>query len=257
MATKPKSTAVAKAKSTAVSTNVMSSMAQDMEDLRSRLTKVSGDRIKISNKQFTLPSGDILDFLDVVIVDFVYTNKYYEGAYEKDNIVPPNCFAIHQEPTGMVPSANSPDVQCEDCNKCWANQFGSSGKGKACQNRLLMAVLPADAGPDTPFAILDISPTAVKPFSAYVSSVARGLQRPPYGVITHVECNPSTKHDVCVFSDPQPIEDMEFIEMVRGRRQEAIERLSVEPDVAAINAANDAKPARGKAGLKAPVKRRA
>lgn len=233
---------------------VTSSYADELAALKSRIAAPTGDKIKISNKQFKLPSGDILDFLDIVIVDFVYYNTYYEGAFDPNNIVPPNCFALAVEPKGMVPSNNSPDKQCETCAGCWANEFGSSGKGKACQNRVLMACLPTDATEDTPFVILDISPTAVKGFGSYVTSVARSLQRPPYGVVTHIECNPATKHDVAVFSDPQLIEDENFITMVRSRREEARERLLTEPDVSAFKAANDS-PKKG--ALKAPARRRA
>lgn len=189
-----------------------------------------------------------------MIVDFVYYNTYYEGAFDPNNIVPPNCFALAVEPKGMAPSDNSPDKQCETCSGCWANEFGSSGKGKACQNRVLMACLPTDATEDTPFVILDISPTAVKGFGSYVTSVARSLQRPPYGVVTHIECNPATKHDVAVFSDPQLVEDEDFITMIRSRREEARERLLTEPDVSAFKAANDS-PKKG--ALKAPARRRA
>lgn len=233
---------------------VTSSYADELAALKSRIAAPTGDKIKISNKQFKLPSGDILDFLDIVIVDFVYYNTYYEGTFDPNNIVPPNCFALAVEPKGMVPSNNSPDKQCETCAGCWANEFGSSGKGKACQNRVLMACLPTDATEDTPFVILDISPTAVKGFGSYVTSVARSLQRPPYGVVTHIECNPATKHDVAVFSDPQLIEDEDFITMVRSRREEALERLLTEPDVSAFKAANDS-PKKG--ALKAPARRRA
>lgn len=252
------STAVAKAKPKGGALAVYDEQAE-LEALRARLAAPTGDKIKISNKQFKLPTGDTLDFLDIVIVDFVYFNTFYEGAFDPNNIVPPNCFAIHPEPKGMIPSANSPDCQHEACTGCWANEFGSSGKGKACQNRVIMAVLPSDATEDTPFSILDISPTAIKGFSSYVAGVARGLQRLPYGVITHVECNPATKHDVALFSDPQPfdMEDEEqaaFVQMVRGRREEARERLMTEPDVSAFKAANDKKPT---SKLKAPVKRRA
>lgn len=233
---------------------VTSSYADELAALKSRIAAPTGDKIKISNKQFKLPSGDILDFLDIVIVDFVYYNTYYEGAFDPNNIVPPNCFALAVEPKGMAPSDNSPDKQCETCSGCWANEFGSSGKGKACQNRVLMACLPTDATEDTPFVILDISPTAVKGFGSYVTSVARSLQRPPYGVVTHIECNPATKHDVAVFSDPQLVEDEDFITMIRSRREEARERLLTEPDVSAFKAANDS-PKKG--ALKAPARRRA
>lgn len=233
---------------------VSGSQQEALDKLRARLLAPTGDKIKISNKQFKLPGGDVLDFLDVVIVDFVYYNVYYEGAFDSNNISPPNCFSLHEEQKTMVPSANSPDKQCENCSSCWANEFGSSGKGKACQNRCLIAVLPTDANPETAFSILDISPTAVKGFSSYLQSVVRGLQKFPHQVISHIECNPATKHDVVIFSDPVEIDDEEFVDMVAARLGEAKDRLLTEPDVSAFKAANDA-PKKG--ALKSPARRRA
>lgn len=232
---------------------VTTDFSQEMEDLRARLTAPTGNRIKMDNKTFKFPNGDVADSMDAVIVDFVYMNKYYMGSYDPNNIVPPNCFALSPLPNGLEPSPNAPDIQSQaGCAGCAQNQFGTNGKGKACQNRVLIALLPADATVETPMMILDISPTAIKPFSAYVSAVARGLQRPPYGVITKIEFNQAVKWDVPLFSDPQLIEDAEFIAMIRARRQEARDMLMVEPDVAAIQAANDARPKTK--GLMAPRK---
>jgi len=247
-------TAVAKkTASTAVAT---ASHAEAIAALRARLMAPSGDKIKISNKQFKLPTGDTLDFLDIVVVDFVYYNTYYEGAFDPNNIMPPNCFALAVDSKTLAPSTNAPEAQHEACQGCWANEFGSSGKGKACQNRVLIACLPTDAKEDTPFAILDISPTAVKGFSSYLTSVARsGLF--PHEVVTHVECNPATKHDVAIFSLSEAIEDTPFIGMLESRLGEARERLMTEPDVSAFKAANDAKVAPKGRALKAPAKRRA
>lgn len=247
-----RSTAIKPATGTAVAT---SSQAEAVAALRARLMAPSGDKIKISNKQFKLPSGDTLDFLDVVIVDFVYFNSYYESAFDSNNIVPPNCFAIHPEPKTICPSANAPDKQAEACAGCWANEFGSNGKGKACQNRVLIAVLPTDAKEDTPFAVLDISPTAVKGFSSYLTGVAR-MGKMPHEVVTHVECNPATKHDVAIFDLSEELEDAGFLGMVESRLGEARDRLMTEPDTSNFKAANDTKKPRAGA-LKAPVKRRA
>jgi hypothetical protein len=251
MATKAVVKSTKSTKSTALQTT---SFTQDLEDLRSRIAAPTGDKIKLENKRFKMPNGDSLDYLDVVIVDFVYSNRYYTTGYEKDNIVAPDCFSINPLEKELSPSPNSPDIQCQTgCASCPKNQYGSKGKGKACSNRIVMAVLPQDAGPETPFVILDIPPTSIKGFAQYVNSIARGLQRPPFGVVTHIEQDPSETYAKCVFSDPQVIEDGEFIALLRSRREEARERLLVEPDVTAMQAANDAKPSK----LKAPVKRRA
>jgi hypothetical protein len=123
------------------------------------------------------------------------------------------------------------------------NKFGTgaNGKSKACQNRLVLALLPPDATKETPLALLDISPTAIPGFTSYVSTVARAVGRPPYGVITQIDCDPDSRYDVVRFSDPEPIAEADLIAMIRSRKQEAREMLLTEPDVNAMVAANDAK----------------
>jgi hypothetical protein len=252
-------TPAVKQKSTALATT---SFSEEMEELKARLAAPSGDKIKIENKQFILPSGAKANELDLVIVDFVYYNAYYENAYTKGVTESAVCFSLSAEPKGAAPSAKSPDPQCDGCDGCPQNQFGSKGKAKACQNRLRIAVLPGDmetTDENTPMAILDIPPTSVKGFQNYVASVARSIQRPPYGVISHVTCDKNETYAKVLFGQqpPQPF-DMEdpdavaFVEMLRARRQEARERLLVEPDPVA---ANDT-PVK-KTALKAPAKRRA
>lgn len=250
-----KAPVVPKQQATALATTAFT---EDLESLKSRLAAPSGDKIKIENKIFKLPSGATATKLDVVIVDFVYYNAYYETGYTKGVISAPVCASLSIEPKGMVPLNGCSDVQSVGCDGCQNNQFGSKGAGKACQNRVLVAVLPADADETTPLAILDLPPTSIQPFQKYVASVAGALQRPPYGVITHVECDPNETYAKVVFSDPQPFDmenndDVAAVNLIRSRRQEARQRLLTPPD---LTAANDATPAK-KTSLKAPVRRRA
>ena len=203
----------------------------------------SGSSIRYSKGKFVLPDGTEAESIDVVIVDFVSKNMYYENAYDKDNIVPPNCFSISPEPKGMVPSANSPDKQCEDCGSCPMNQFGSAGAGKACKNTRLLAVLPPDADADTPMWTLSVPPTAIKNFDGYVSSVLRTFQMPPVAVVTTVSLDPNEDYFKPVFGDPRPNDNLEAH---FGRREEAETVLAAEPDISSFG---QTKPAtsRGKA----------
>ena len=250
-----KAPVVTKQQAVAIATTAFS---DDLEALKSRLAAPSGDKIKIENKQFKLPSGATADELDVVIVDHVFYNAFYETGYQKGVISSPICAALNLEPKGMSPLAASTEPQNTSCDSCPQNQFGSKGAGKACQNRVLIAVLPTDANETTPFAILDLPPTSIAPFQKYVASVAGALMRPPYGVISHVECDQNETYAKVVFSDPRPFdmddeEHVAFVNMIRSRRDEAKARLLTPPD---LTAANDAAPAK-KSALKAPVRRRA
>lgn len=233
--TRAKGTSVAKAKPTAVQT---ADFQAEMDEFRSRVQAPTGNKIKLDNKSFVLPNGDSSDILSGIIVDFVYYNSYYTTAYDPNNIVPPDCFSIALSPSEAVPSENSPDVQCDRCQACPQNQFGSAGKGKACRNSVLIAILPPDADEDTPIMTLNVSPTALKAFGGYVSSILR-MNRPPYSVVTDFTFDASLKYDSVRFSNPEPV-DEETFEIIKARREEAREILTTEPDIEAMLASNNA-----------------
>lgn len=210
-----------------------------------KIAPPSGINIRITqDKKFQLPDGSKVDGpLDLVVVDFVSRNSFYEGAYDPNNISPPACFAIHPEPKQMVPSDNSPAKQSDDCASCPMNQFGSAGKGKACKNSRVLAVLPPDADADTPMWLLQVSPTALKGFDGYVGAVARTFQMPPIAVVTSVDFNPNETYASLTFGDPRPNENLA---VHFARQAEAKELLMAEPDVSGYGQ-EPAKPARAPA----------
>lgn len=243
MATKSiKSTAVAvKAASSVVSiADMLRAQATDMAE---RTAPASGAAIRVTqDKKFSLPDGTKADSMDVVVIDFVSKNSFYEKSFDPKDITPPACFAIGTNPLKMVPSPNAPLPQATDCNSCPNNQWGSDGKGKACKNSRLLAVLPPDAGEDTPMWTLSVSPTASKGFDSFVTSVARVYQMPPVGVIAEVGFSPAVTYAQIVIGNPQVNPN---VEAHFSRQDEARTMLNIEPDVSKFAAS---KPAiRGKA----------
>ena len=65
-------------------------------------------------------------------MDFVC--EFY-GCVRQDNMSSPRALPSVTS-AKLIPSANSPQAQCEDCASCPMNAFGSAGKGKACKNML-------------------------------------------------------------------------------------------------------------------------
>lgn len=257
MATKPAAkkatgTAVAVKKSSAV-VNIRAQLQAQAAATAAKIQPASGNKIRYSKGKFVLPDGTETESLDVVIVDFVSTNVYYANGYDKDNIVPPNCFAISPEPKGMVPSNNSPEKQSDDCASCPMNAFGSSGAGKACKNTRVLAVLPPDAEDDTPLWILSVPPTAIKGFDGYVGSVLRTFQMPPVGVVTTVSLDENEDYFKPLFGNPQVNDNLD---VHYARSEEAKELLAVEPDVSSFGQAAAPKP-KGKAApaRKTPARR--
>ncbi len=232
--------AVKKASGGAV-VDIRAAMAAELAALSERTGSAGGDTIQLKDKLFHMPDGTQVDTLDVVIVDFININNFYEAKYDAKNIVPPTCFAIGQVITTMAPSDNAPLKQSDVCSTCPMNQFGSDGDGKACKNMRRLAVLPPDGDADTPLLILNVSPTGLKSFDGYVRSVASKFGVMPVGVVTTVSFDENVSYGSLRFSNPQP---NEMINDHWARRTEAMDRLAQEPDVSSYSSNPPPKPGR-------------
>lgn len=217
--------------------NYEEQLAKEAADISKRIAAPSGDRIRFNgNQSFTTPDGMEGDTLEVVIVDFISSNLFYDGPYDRDNPAPPGCFALGAEPSSLVPSANSPAKQADTCASCPNNQFGSAanGKGKACKNTRLLAVSPVSAldNPDEPAPVwvLSIPPTSMKAFDAYVHSLAAKHRTVPIGVVTQIALDENSQYAAPRCSLVRPLKGDE-LKVFMERRQEARDRLHVEPDV--------------------------
>lgn len=245
MATKAKtSTAVAIKKPTSGNiVSIQEALKAQAAGMGERTAPASGSAIRVTqDKQFVLPDGTKTPGpLQLVIVDFIAKNAFYQGKFDPKNITPPACFALGQNPLKMVPSANAPLGQSVDCTSCPNNQFGSDGDGKACKNCRVLAVLPPDADENTPLWTLATSPTANKGFDGFVSSVARVFEMPPVGVVATVGFDENQTYAKLVFSDPQPNAN---VAVHFARQAEAKAMLAVEPDVSGFV---DATAVKGKA----------
>ena len=212
-------------------------LAREAADIAKRIAAPSGDRIRFrSSKGFTTPDGFEGDTLEVVVIDFVSANMFYDRPFVPDDPSAPACFAIGPEPTLLAPSANSPEVQSTSCSVCPNNQFGSApnGKGKACKNTRLLAVTPFAALDDPeatpPIWIMAVPPTSMKGFDSYVKGLATRFQTVPIGVLTQVTMNPQVDYANPQFTARRRLE-AEEIGFFMPLRSEAQERLRTEPDV--------------------------
>lgn len=235
MAAKKPGTAVVPTKSN-LPVNIAEQLAAETKALASRIQAPGGDKIKLTKKKtFKLPDGtESPGPLTVVILDFVSMNKFFDRPYKEGEISPPACYALGLEPTNLVPSEKSPDKQSASCGTCPNNEFGSKGDGKACSNHRVLAVV-AGAGdtaldPNSPMWLVEVSPTAIKAFDAYVSMVRTQFGVPPVGVITDIFFDPSSEYQSLRFGNPQPNPNLE---LHFGRRTAARTRLLTEPDVSA------------------------
>lgn len=212
--------------------NFREELAKQAAAISTKIAAPSGDRIRMEPRGFTLPNGQTGAEVEVVIVDFVSSNLFYEGNYDRNNPAPPACFAVGPEPTLLMPTDLSPDKQSETCAACPMNQFGSNGKGKACKNTRLVAVTPVgeDIDPDErPLWILSIPPTSIRAFDQYVSRLAMKQQTAPIGVVSRLFLDPGSAYAAPRFDALRPLEDDELASIF-PMREEANNRLMVLPD---------------------------
>lgn len=229
------------AKGTAVTTTkkqlpaeIRAEAEKEAAELAKRIEAPGGNKIKLTkDKHFKLPDGTKHPGpLTAVILDFVAANKFFDRPYTEGEITPPACFAIGLEPGSLVPSANSPDKQAESCAKCPNNAWGSKGKGKACGNHRLLAVVAgagdAASDPEAPMWLLEVSPTGVKAFDAYVSTVRNMHNTPPIGVVTDIFFDQTSEYQSLRFGKPEANPNLA---VHWARKAAAREMLTREPDV--------------------------
>lgn len=224
-------TAMTKARSTDLA-EIQKQLALEAANIADQVTAGGGNKIKTKDKIFSFPDGTTDPGpIDVVIVDFVSRNNMYEGRYDPKSPSPPLCFAIGKNIKEMKPSPNAPQPQATDCHSCQMNQFGSDGDGKACKNSRLLAVLPPDSvDPADELMLLEASPTALKNYDAYVSTIAAMHGVPPVGVITSVAFHPEKTYPSLVFGSPRPNPN---VSEHFARRPEAEMMLFREPETSA------------------------
>jgi hypothetical protein len=217
-------------------------LAKEAAAIQSRIQAPAGDRVRYNaNKSFQTPDGAEGETLQVVVLDFLSTNMFYDRPFNKDNPMPPACFAIGSEPSLLVPSDNSPDKQSDSCTGCPMNQFGSasSGSGKACKNTRLVAVSPlagdGEDPADMPIWIMQIPPASLKAFDGYVRALASKHQSVPVRFLTEVSMDSNETFAAPRFAVVRPLDNDE-LGAVMGLREQARERLLVEPDVSTYEA---------------------
>lgn len=218
---------MAKRETSNLPVNYAEQLANEVSNITTRIAAPSGDRIRmINSSHFELPNGDDADAIEGVVVDFVSSNLFFEGAYDKDNPSPPGCFAVGPEPTTLVPTGNSPNKQAETCSVCPNNQFGSNGKGKACKNTRLLAIMPLE-GDD--IYVMSVPPTSIKSFDGYVSTLASKHRLPPVGVVTRITLDKTVTYAAPRFEVVKPLDATDLPKAMEARGQ-ARERLVAEPD---------------------------
>lgn len=187
----------------------------------------------------------------VLIMDSVMENTYYGRRFDPDNVLPPVCYAIGRDPREMEPHEDMDqsdyfEPQADSCAECPMAEWGSSdtGRGKACQNKRRLIVLPAGVYSkvkgsrgeydleifDDPahyeqadMAVLKLPVTSVKNYTKFVQGVAKRHQRPPFGVFCEIYIEPDPKTQYRVMFEEVDLVDDELAEAVFARHEAAKE----------------------------------
>jgi hypothetical protein len=168
--------------------------------------------------------------LDVIVIDAVYENAYYEGKFDPNNKKPPVCFAFSHEKELLAPHKDSPKPQHSQCAGCPLNEFDSAEDergGKACKNVKRLAVIPLPSKSEevvgSEVKYLKVPVTSVKNWAKYVKGLQLMVKRPPFAVGTQISTTPDKVSQFKVLFAPlAPLGDeyrapiMQMREMVMG-----------------------------------------
>lgn len=186
--------------------------AQLMEQ-RERVAPPSGQRISTKGKVFALPDGRTSTGpLDAIILDFRITHAYYTGLYDPKNPKPPICWAVSRTlECKPDESIVQPKFSCclgRDENgeliTCPMNEYksASQGNGKACKEGRRLAIIPPDATADSEIWTLDVSPTGIRSFEAYMTRL-RESDHHSMEVVTQIAFKADEAYPTLVFA-PKP-----------------------------------------------------
>ena len=186
----------------------------------------------------------------VIILDMVKEHTYYPEKFNPDVPASPICYAFARGDEEMAPHESMrADLtyfkpQSDTCMTCKHNEWGSAdtGRGKACQNRERLALIPA--GYYTPkkgsrdfdlelfndpkhfeqadVAFIKLPVTSVAGWWKYVSQVSTAQRRPPHGVITRLFLEPDPKSQYKVHFEMIETVSDELAMIVMARHEKAV-----------------------------------
>lgn len=145
-------------------------------------------------------NGDPTSSVNLIIVESseLVSKTYYAKGYESGASEAPDCYSND----GIVPAADAPAKQADNCAVCPMNVWGSdprqggSGKGKACADVRRIAVVRAKTMDDP--MLLRIPPTGLKALAEYARELTR-LNVPFWSVTTKVSFDPEAEYPLLRF----------------------------------------------------------
>lgn len=186
-------------------------MSQQLASLQKQIAKeiekqkenipASGGRINTKGKEFTLPDGEKLkdNKLVAVILDYRFNNTYYKAIWDGSSSNRPDCAATGINQDSLKPNGDIESPINDACTGCPMNEWGSASNGrggKACQNKVRLALCTPDADGKSPIYTLDLTPTALKSFGAFMDA-ANKHEKLPINLVTEITFDDAASFPTC------------------------------------------------------------
>lgn len=238
-------------------------MANHAKEDAERIGSGEGGSLSIRNSRFKYMGEDLGgDSINLIVLDFVHARRYYEGEFDEDDVTPPSCAATNLDGKNMVPFDNVPNKQSDECNSCWANQWGSDerrARAKACKSGRRLICIPAGEDymedPDPDLVRLRLPVKSARPWDDYIAKLTATTGYPCFGVITEVSFDRTVDYPKLKFKAVGQV-DPSYGKVVLAARERARQQLLAAPDFSATADGDDAprKPADGKKRMAKPAK---
>jgi hypothetical protein len=217
-------------KTTNLPVNPTELLKKQLAEAEKRVGQGEGRRIKITIAGFQDPNGVVGPQLEVVVIDYTLVHSYFDKPYDSDNIVPPVCYANDRIFQALAPVKDSPSPQAENCAICEMNRYKSApnGKGKACRNSRLLAVVPANDIDSAPLWTFSVAPTSISRWDAFVTELM-GMNLTPMFAKTKVTFEVAGTYAKPVFEVLEPLSKSETASAI-ARLEEARDILDLYPD---------------------------
>jgi len=191
--------------------DIREQIKREISTARDTVPAPSGRSISTRGKMFHMPDGtQHRGPMKAVILDWRNYNRYYTQAFDPQNPVPPMCFAIDSVIHNMAPHEEAKEPQSETCASCAHNKWGSApqGKGKACRNTVRIAIVPPESDENSEPMLLNISPTGLKGWAAYVNDLT-SREMHPLMVVTEIALDADKPYPTLLFSAQSAHSDSE------------------------------------------------
>lgn len=215
--------------------NLPADIRAELEAAKAGMAETIGDlpsnKISVKGKLFTLPGKEAEPGpMHAVILDYVWFNAYYKGAYNPAVQQQPVCFAVgrvekKQDGTPVLaPDPKAPELQAEFCALCPKWQFGSSPSGgKACKNQRRLILVPENAAEDAQPYSLYVSPSGLKNFGLYLEELKR-LGKHPAQVVTEIGFDSNQSYPKLTFKVAKMHDNLSLMWALREKAQSMLFR---------------------------------